>query len=68
VVGAAVTVAKAVTGELEDNAAAPEQTSKSVGGKAIPDRVLGSLAGRAVIPADFDAPLPDDLLDTFEGR
>jgi len=29
---------------------------------------LGLLAGRARIPPDFDAPLPDDLLDLFEGR
>lgn len=31
-------------------------------------RRLGALAGRAVIPADFDAPLPDDVLDLFAGR
>jgi prevent-host-death family protein len=31
-------------------------------------RRLGLLAGRAVIPADFDAPLPDALIDSFEGR
>ena len=35
---------------------------------ALPKRVLGSLAGRLVIPPDFDAPLPDDVLDAFEGR
>jgi prevent-host-death family protein len=35
-------------------------------GNRLPRR-LGSLAGRAVVPADFDAPLPDDVLDTFEG-
>ncbi len=34
---------------------------------ARPKRVLGSLAGELVVPADFDAPLPDDLLDAFEG-
>lgn len=32
------------------------------------DRVLGSLAGRIRVPADFDAALPDDVLDAFEGR
>ncbi len=37
-------------------------------GEARPKRVLGSLAGRAVIPPDFDAPLPDEVLDAFEGR
>jgi hypothetical protein len=26
------------------------------------------LAGQLKIPEDFDAPLPDDLLDLFEGR
>jgi prevent-host-death family protein len=31
-------------------------------------RKLGALAGRARVPADFDAPLPDDVLDAFEGR
>lgn len=30
-------------------------------------RRLGRLSGRAVIPADFDAPLPDSVLDAFEG-
>ena len=37
-------------------------------GEARQKRVLGSLAGRAVIPPDFDAPLPDEVLDAFEGR
>jgi len=30
-------------------------------------RRLGRLAGRAVVPADFNAPLPDAVLDSFEG-
>ena len=29
-------------------------------------RRLGMDRGRFVIPDDFDAPLPDDLLDAFE--
>ena len=29
---------------------------------------LGADAGMFVIPDDFDAPLPADVLDTFEGR
>lgn len=33
-----------------------------------PKRRLGGLAGKIKIPEDFDAPLPDDLLDAFEGR
>ncbi|MBV9654034.1 MAG: type II toxin-antitoxin system prevent-host-death family antitoxin [Acetobacteraceae bacterium] len=31
-------------------------------------RVLGRLKGRLRVPADFDAPLPDEVLDAFEGR
>ena len=31
-------------------------------------RVLGRLAGQVIVPTDFDAPLPDDVLDAFEGR
>ena len=30
-------------------------------------RRLGSLAGVARIPADFDAPLPDEVIDAFNG-
>ena len=31
-------------------------------------RVLGRLAGQLTVPADFDAPLPGEVLDAFEGR
>lgn len=31
-------------------------------------RRLGILANRFTVPADFDAPLPDELLDRFEDR
>ena len=31
-------------------------------------RTLGALAGKLHVPDDFDAPLPDDVLDAFEGR
>jgi prevent-host-death family protein len=31
-------------------------------------RKLGALRGKIRIAADFDAPLPEDLLDAFEGR
>ena len=31
-------------------------------------RKLGLLLGKLSVPADFDAPLPDDVLATFEGR
>jgi prevent-host-death family protein len=36
--------------------------------QARPRRRLGLLAGELSVPADFDAPLPDDILDAFEGR
>ncbi|WP_349368823.1 type II toxin-antitoxin system Phd/YefM family antitoxin [Salinarimonas sp.] len=29
---------------------------------------IGLLRGKIEVPADFDAPLPDDVLDAFEGR
>jgi prevent-host-death family protein len=31
-------------------------------------RRLGILTGRLKVPRDFDAPLPSDVLDAFEGR
>jgi prevent-host-death family protein len=31
-------------------------------------RVPGRLKGKIRIAADFDAPLPDDVLDSFEGK
>jgi antitoxin (DNA-binding transcriptional repressor) of toxin-antitoxin stability system len=31
-------------------------------------RPLGLAAGEFVVPDDFDDPLPDDLLDAFEGK
>jgi prevent-host-death family protein len=30
-------------------------------------RKLGTLKGRIRVRKDFDAPLPDDILETFEG-
>lgn len=36
--------------------------------KQLPPRQLGILEGQFVVPEDFDAPLPDWLLDAFEGR
>jgi hypothetical protein len=38
-----------------------------VAAPAKPRRVLGRMAGRIRVSADFDAPLPDDVLDRFEG-
>jgi len=31
-------------------------------------RRLGTLAGRFTVPDDFDAPLPDEMLNAFIGR
>ena len=31
-------------------------------------RKLGLLAGRLMVPDDFDAPLPDEVTAAFEGR
>ena len=38
-----------------------------VGAEVRPKRRLGALAGLASVPDDFDAPLPDTVLDAFEG-
>jgi prevent-host-death family protein len=32
-----------------------------------PERKFGTERGRLVVPEDFDDPLPDDLLDAFDG-
>jgi prevent-host-death family protein len=37
-------------------------------GKAPGRRKLGLLAGTLKVPADFDAPLPDEVIAAFEGR
>jgi prevent-host-death family protein len=31
-------------------------------------RKLGKLKGKLKVPADFDAPLPDEVIAAFEGR
>lgn len=31
-------------------------------------RPIGLCAGEFIVPADFDDPLPPDILDAFEGR
>ena len=33
-----------------------------------PTKRVGVLAGKLVVPDDFDAPLPEDLLQAFEGK
>jgi prevent-host-death family protein len=75
-----VHAAKTHFSRLVDRAAAGEEIIIAKAGKPVaklvpltpsskrPKRQLGVLAGVAAIPADFDAPLPDDVLDAFEGR
>jgi hypothetical protein len=45
---------------LEEEAKAEPATSTT-------RRRFGSMAGQFIVPADFDAPLPDDVLAEFEG-
>ncbi len=45
--------------EVRPVAAAPRRTTP---------RPYGLAAGEFTVPDDFDAPLPDDILDAFEGR
>jgi prevent-host-death family protein len=74
-----VHAAKTHFSSLLDRVAAGEEIVIAKAGKPVarltgltagdrPARKLGGLAGRAVVPPDFDAPLPDDVLDAFEGR
>ena len=36
--------------------------------ETLPAKRIGILAGKLVIPDDFDAPLPTDILEAFEGN
>jgi len=71
--------AKTHLSRLVDAAAAGEEIVIARAGKTVarlvplaaarPKIVFGLLEGKlGPTPADFDAPLPDDLLDLFEGR
>ncbi len=72
--------AKTQLSRLVDQAAAGEEIVIARAGKPVArlvplaaapaprKRVLGILNGALQVPADFDAPLPDDVLDAFEGR
>jgi prevent-host-death family protein len=72
--------AKTHLSRLIDAAAAGEEILIARAGKPVarlvplqdtqvkPRRQLGLLAGKLHVPRDFDAPLPDDILDSFEGR
>lgn len=69
--------AKTQLSRLVDEAAKGEEITIAKAGKPVarlvplaygrPERRLGGLAGKVKIPEDFDAPLPDDILDAFEG-
>lgn len=71
--------AKTRLSELLDRAAAGEEIVIARHGRPIARlvayrpqagkrRKLGQLAGKLQVPDDFDDPLPDDVLDAFEGR
>lgn len=73
--------AKSTLSRLVDQASAGEEIIIAKAGKpkarlvpiketkAVPKpRPLGLLKGKIWIADDFDAPLPDDLLDAFEGK
>jgi prevent-host-death family protein len=71
-----VHAAKTHLSRLVDEAAAGQEIIIAKAGKpmarlvplgdfATKDRPLGRLAGKFQVPADFDAPLPDDVLATF---
>jgi len=59
--------------EVEDGeevviAKAGKPVARLVPMKKTTKRKLGVLAGRLIVPDDFDAPLPDEVLAAFEGR
>ncbi|HEY5299402.1 MAG TPA: type II toxin-antitoxin system Phd/YefM family antitoxin [Acetobacteraceae bacterium] len=70
--------AKTQLSRLVDDAAAGEEIIIARSGKPVarlvalapsrPKRTLGILGGKLKVPDDFDSPLPDDILDSFEGR
>jgi prevent-host-death family protein len=67
--------AKTHLSRLLDEVAAGQEVVITRRGKEVaslvprrPRREFGTERGRLVVPDDFDDPLPDDLLDAFEGR
>ncbi len=70
--------AKTQLSRLVDAAASGEEIIIAKSGKPVarlgplagprPRRSLGILAGKLTVPEDFDAPLPAEVLDAFEGR
>jgi len=73
-----VHAAKSQLSRLLDAAAAGEEVIIAKAGKPIAKlvaieqqkkrRKLGTLAGQFHVPDDFDDPLPDEIVDAFEGR
>ena len=73
-----VHAAKSQLSRLLDAAAAGEEVIIAKAGKPVARlvplearkerRKLGTLAGEFRVPDDFDDPLPDEILDAFEGR
>lgn len=69
--------AKTHLSRLVDQAAAGEEIVIAKAGVPVarlvpldrprPKRVLGLLAGKLHVPDDFDAPLPEEVLRSFEG-
>jgi prevent-host-death family protein len=70
--------AKTHLSRLVEDAAAGEEIIIAKSGRPVarlcplpppqPRRQLGKLNGKLHVPDEFDAPLPDDILDAFEGR
>jgi prevent-host-death family protein len=70
--------AKTQLSRLVDAAAAGEEIIIAKSGKPVArlgpladarrKRRLGVLAGKLRVPEDFDAPLPGELIEAFEGR
>ncbi len=72
--------AKTHLSRLVDEAAAGEEIILARAGKPIArllslaqppaarHRVLGRLTGQLTVPENFDEPMPDDVLEAFEGR
>jgi prevent-host-death family protein len=68
--------AKTHLSRLVEEAAAGEEIIIAKSGKPVArlcplaqapkKRVLGRLRGKLIVPDDFDAPLPDEIIDLFE--
>jgi antitoxin (DNA-binding transcriptional repressor) of toxin-antitoxin stability system len=63
-------VKRAATGETILLGAYGKVEAKLVPASAnsLPAKRIGILAGKLVVPDDFDSPLPPEVLDSFEGN